>query len=251
MTATYIYAVTAGSSAGELKGAMGIGQGELRFLDADGMSCLVSTVDLSEFGEEGLRKNLENMTWLERTARAHDDVVRAVATVTPTLPLRLATVCVDDESARRRVNDFGVAAREALARVAGHDELGVKLYAVARASAAAPVDTTAASGASFLRQRRQQLQEQGRSADRVLRLTEEIFGNLCGIATDARRHRPHDRRLTGDERPMVLNAAFLVERGEQDSFRSAVGVLADAASGVSAVVTGPWPPYSFVPETTS
>jgi hypothetical protein len=92
------------------------------------------------------------------------------------------------------------------------------------------------------------LQVREESSGRVLRVAEEMYEGLAELAAGACRHRPHDRRLTGDDRPMVLNAAFLVDRRQQRAFRSAVDLLSEAASDVAAVVTGPWPAYSFVPE---
>jgi hypothetical protein len=51
--------------------------------------------------------------------------------------------------------------------------------------------------------------------------------------------------LTGDPRPMVLNAAFLVDRDRGSDFRAAVAAMASERLPDSVVLTGPWPAYSF------
>jgi hypothetical protein len=47
---------------------------------------------------------------------------------------------------------------------------------------------------------------------------------------------------------MVLDAAFLVVRGDARRFRAAAGEAARALAGrgIELVLTGPWPPYHFV-----
>ncbi|MFN2560280.1 MAG: GvpL/GvpF family gas vesicle protein [Jatrophihabitans sp.] len=62
----------------------------------------------------------------------------------------------------------------------------------------------------------------------------------------AHRHRPQDHRLTGVAAPMLLNAAFLVDRHRADQFRRAVDELAGVRAPDAIALTGPWPPpYSF------
>jgi len=94
---TYIYAVGRELSADRMASARGLRDSELRLVEQDGLVAVVSTVDLDEFGESGLRRNLEDLSWLEEVARGHDEVVRSAAEAAPTIaPLRLATICHTD-----------------------------------------------------------------------------------------------------------------------------------------------------------
>ena len=43
------------------------------------------------------------------------------------------------------------------------------------------------------------------------------------------------------------SVAFLVPRAEIDSFLTRIAPIASRAAGIAVVPTGPWPPYSFVP----
>ena len=52
-----------------LPGLTGVAGGPVRLIDADGLTAVVSNVSLAEFGEEALRRNLENLAWLEAVAR--------------------------------------------------------------------------------------------------------------------------------------------------------------------------------------
>ena len=76
-----------------------------------GLALLVSRVPLAEFGEEPLRRNLNDLAWLERVARAHEAAIDAAFQAAPVVPLRLATIFADEDGARRMLEER----REALA----------------------------------------------------------------------------------------------------------------------------------------
>ena len=98
----YLYAISRDLDPAALAEVPGLGDGRLDVLEHRGLSAVVSDVDLEEYGEEGLRRNLERLEWLEEVARRHDEVVHAVAEHGPVAPLRLATICLDDIGVRRR-----------------------------------------------------------------------------------------------------------------------------------------------------
>ena len=81
---TYIYAVGRELSADRMTSVRGLGGAELRLVEQNGLVAVVSTVGLDEFGESGLRRNLEDLNWLEEVARGHDEVVRSAAEAAPT-----------------------------------------------------------------------------------------------------------------------------------------------------------------------
>jgi hypothetical protein len=75
----------------------------------------------------------------------------------------------------------------------------------------------------------------------------EIHARLADRAGAATLSRPQDRRLSGRETEMVLNAAYLVPADATDAFRQIVEELGrrHEPDGVALELTGPWPPYHF------
>jgi hypothetical protein len=246
-TATYLYAISRPFPETELDGLHGVADAPVRAVRAGELSCLVSTVDLAEFGEQALRINLEDLGWLERTARQHDDVVRASAHARTTVPLRLATICTDDAAAARKLAELGRRASAVLNELDGREEWGVKLFAVGPAEPAGLAEPVSAEsgGAAYLRRRRQELDRRGQQVELQAQDAERLFRELQRSAVRAHRHRPQDQQLTGVSAPMLLNAAYLVERERSAEFRRAVDELAGGRPPEAVVVTGPWPPYSF------
>ncbi|WP_199433061.1 GvpL/GvpF family gas vesicle protein [Qaidamihabitans albus] len=235
-----------------VRGVIALGGGEpARTVEAAGLVAVVSTVDLAEYGEQPLRRNLEDLDWLAATARAHDAVVHTVArSATAAVPLRLATVYLGDERVRVLLADRRTEFAVALDRLAGRTEWGVKGYADPDALAAPPRsgDEAAAgrgSGTAYLLRRRAQLSAR-ESAERT---AAEHAGRLHAALTDlsvaGRRHAPQDPNLSGQRAWMVLNGSYLVDDARADEFAAAVSDLDGERSGVSLELTGPWPPYSF------
>jgi gas vesicle protein GvpL/GvpF len=251
-SATYLYAITRPLSGdrsgalGGLAGLRGVADEPVRAVAAGSLACLVSSVDLGEFGEDALRANLEDLAWLERTARQHDDVVRAAARVTTTIPLRLATICADDAAAARRLAELDGQAASVLDELDGCDEWGVKVFAVEEPpDDAAPTEPGGSTGAAYLQRRRSQLERRTARTELAGQFADAVYRQLADCAARGYRHRPQDQRLSGVAAPMLLNAAFLVDRQRADEFRRAVDELAAVRPPDAIVLTGPWPPYSF------
>jgi hypothetical protein len=245
-TATYLYAVARTPAPPPPADLRGIGGAPVRLVFEDDLTCIVGTVDLQEFGEEPVRRNLEDLDWLARVAREHDAVVHRMAAVTTLVPLRLATVYDNDASALRRVTELRATALATLDVLDGREEWGVKMYAVPRTPAA--VGATAeppSTGAEYLRRRRTELEQRSLDTEAATEDAEALFEHLRGVSVMARRHRPQDPALSGAEHPMLLNAAFLVDRERVPEFGAAVESLAADRPRGALVLTGPWPPYSF------
>ncbi|MDG4806520.1 GvpL/GvpF family gas vesicle protein [Micromonospora sp. WMMD1120] len=230
-----------------LAGIVGMDGGRVRAVSAAGLVAVVSAAPLAEYGEQALRRNLEDLAWLERAARAHHAVVAALARRGPVVPARLATVHTDDERVARSLTARRAELLATLDRLTGRGEWGVKGYLVPGAPAVDPEPVGAGGvGTAYLRRRRAQLtaREQGhRSADAA---AEAVHDALCQVAVSGRRHAPQDRRLSGASAPMVLNGAYLVDVSALPRFTELVGSLGGRHPGLRLELTGPWPAYSFV-----
>ena len=249
----WAYAITE-HGGGNLSRLTGVADGTVRTVAAGGFTVLVSDVDLAEFGEVALRRNLENLTWLEEVARAHHHVIEAAIRLFPLLPTRLATVYSSAAAmaaalARRREE-----LRAALRRVGGRVEWGVKTYAapVQAGGETAPGEggTGGAGGAglAYLKRRRAQLTASESSARAALAGARAVHEELSGRAAQARLVPPQSAQLSGNQMPMLLNTAYLLDESASDGFASAVADAASTHPELRLELTGPWPPYSFAGE---
>ncbi|GCD89267.1 GvpL/GvpF family gas vesicle protein [Nocardioides sp. LS1] len=248
-TGLYAYAIARGLTDADVSGQSGIAGAPLRLVEREGLVAVVSEVDLDEFGEEGLRRNLEDLRWLESVAVAHDDVARHAAGRAPTAPLRLATVFLGEESLRGQLAAWHDDASRVLDRVEGRSEWSVKVYAdpsarVEPEPVQAPSEGVGA-GRAYLLQRRAATQRRATSAQADADLAQELHDTLGGLATSGRRLAPQDRQLTGHTGEMILNGTYLLDDAQVEDFRRVVSSLGAGHEHVRVELGGPWPPYSF------
>jgi len=244
-TGSYIYAAGRGIGANSLDGLRGLRDAPLRVVRHRELDAVVSTVDLDEFGEDALRRHLEDLDWLEQVARRHDEVIRAVWTATGLVaPFRLATICRTDENVRDRLESRYEDLTLALDRVEGRSEWSVKAFLPADAPADEE-EAAATTGTAYLMRRRQQLTQRQQAAADAETVAEEIHHGIAAAAQASRRLPPQDQRLTGYADPMILNGSYLVEDREAGTFRQCIDEFAVRRPAVRLTVDGPWPPYSF------
>ena len=210
---------------------------------------MVCDVELAEFGEHPLASNLEDLAWLEWAARTHNEVVWQVAGLATCAPLRLVTVCSDDDSVRAKVDALRADLEEVLDRVEGRQEWSLKVLVPQRPAAesvAAPAAARSApSGADYLRRKREAADRRRELGEDAARSAHDLHDVASRHAVASRRLPAQDPRLTGRPETMVLNAAYLVEADSHEEFRSVVLAAAGERPQVSVELDGPWPPYSF------
>ncbi|WP_367322937.1 GvpL/GvpF family gas vesicle protein [Streptomyces sp. HUAS ZL42] len=249
---SYAYAVVRFSPSLErtaLSDVPGVTGTAVTLAHAGALAAAVSAVPWEEFSEAALKVRLEDLGWLEATARAHHLVIERLAAYTTVLPLRLATVYLDDDRVREMLSDRQEAFTALLDRLADHVEWGVKVYAEAPPAQSAASEGRPADepnpGRAYLRQRRYQRQareETWRAAEEAVRRTE---AQAVGLAVERARHRPQQGDLARESGENVSNDAYLVPRHLTEEFRSRMQHAADGLPGVRVEVTGPWAPYSF------
>ena len=256
----WAYCITRASDPPSIGGVHG---SPVERIEADGLAVLVSRVPLAEFGEDALRRNLNDLDWLERVARDHEAVLERVLEAGTIVPLRICTIFTDEQGAAQMLTERRPDLDTALDVLEGREEWGVKLTvdraaleAAARDRASDDLDQQlegqSAGGAYMLRRRQErQLRE---AADRLAGgLAEDVHARLQDWATDAVVNPPQNPELSGHEGDMLLNAAYLVEKAKVERLHELVEELRDRHRELGARIelTGPWPPYNFVPRTES
>jgi hypothetical protein len=245
-TAVYLYAVTGGPARPLPGGLTGVSATPVRTVEHAGLTAVVSSVPLPEYDADALRGNLEDLAWLEQTARDHHTVVTVVSQRTATAPVRLATIFHDDRRVAGLLDDHGDQIRQALAQVAGHAEWGVKVYGDPRPKPLESVSTEAnGPGAAYLRQRDRQRRSAEQAAQRLSAHAGRIHDRLAARAAAVRMHRPQDPRLSGHSGVMLSNTAYLVADQASAAFTTTAEHLSATLDDVQIEVTGPWPAYSF------
>ncbi|CAM5610441.1 gas vesicle protein [Streptomyces xanthochromogenes] len=243
----YVYAVTRPFAAALPDAVRALDGEPPALIEHRGLCAAVSRVPAEHFDAAPLRAHLEDLDWLAEVARNHQAVIAALATVGCPVPLRLATVCRDENGVRRLLDSGRARFESAIERLDGRVEWGVKVYAEsAPPERAAPAtELTAVTGREYLRRRLGQRQNRDRSWQRAGTLSRALHTDLCERAEAGRLHPPQSGRLSGAPGENVLNAAYLVPREQSEEFVAAVRERTPQGEDVRVELTGPWAPYSF------
>jgi hypothetical protein len=252
--AWWVYGVVSSVGASDIAtGLAGVEPGSaVEAIQEGELAALASRVPLSEYGDDQLRLHLEDIEWLERTARAHEAVQERVLRRTDLVPLRLCTLYRDQDAVRRVLRENAELFAENLVLVRGCAEWGVKVFVhQARQPADARAASTAsASGTDYLTGRQRERDLAAARDELLTRCAQAVHAAAAPLARLERVNPVQHPEAHGREAEMILNGAYLLERGQTAALQTRVDELNRewAAQGVIIELTGPWPPYNFVSE---
>ncbi len=251
--AYWVYCVVRSEWAAELAaGIDGIEAGSsVEALVEGHLAALLSRVPLAEYGDDELRRHLEDIAWLERRARAHEAVQQHAMRQGPLVPLRMCTIYRVLDRVRHVLRDQGERFTENLAAVWDCSEWGVKVFldlrCIPEPSPAQP-EAASATGADYLAGRQRERDRVSESHESSIQCAEDVHQAVSALARQARANPVQRAEAHGRDAEMVLNEAYLLEDHRIEELQSTVRELFErwAPHGLLVELTGPWPPYNFV-----
>jgi hypothetical protein len=239
----WVYAVATDIDQASLAGLTGVAGEPVRLVTERGLSAVVGSVSDSPFGEKTLPNLLGDLSAIEKAGRAHHQVISRVAETGPVLPLRLATIYADDDTVAmlliRRYAELTIMVES----FRGTQEWDVKVYL--KPARGPDGDIWLDLGSDDL------ASVEAAAADDISPWTtleacaEQIGSRLSRIAVATRRRPSPLPSLADDSWWVVLSSAYLIDAEHACRFSEIVASLTGAHTALRAVVTGPWPPYSF------
>jgi len=254
----YVYGVASAHEASVPDALEGVMPGApVELIEDAGLAAIASRVSMAEFGEAELHENLNDVAWLEATARTHERVLDEALARMTVVPMRLCTVYRSEEQVHKMLAGEREVLVDALERLAGKTEWGVKLFAeegaLERAAAADEgggtlEDGGASAGAAYLERKRRASRAREEADVLAGEWAEEAHVRLARVASEALENPLQRPEVSGHEGEMLLNGVYLVDDEGAEEFRRVVEALdADFRErGATVELTGPWPPYNFV-----
>ncbi len=192
----------------------------LRAVPADGLAAVCAPAEREDATVDALWR--------------HEETVEALMEDRDLLPVRYGTRLEDEAAAARAIDERREELVAALERVRGAVELSLRVIAAEReeGDARRPANRAELSGAEYIRAK--------------ARL---VARHEAGVRT---LHEPLDalarESVVRPPRPPseLLRGAYLVDRSAVGSFTALVARAQQASPELRLLLTGPWPPYSFV-----
>jgi len=174
---------------------------------------------------------------------SHAAILTAIHRQIDILPVRFGMILPEDRAVQTFLDSHGRALGEALDRLLGASEMGLRIELprfIAPADRNIIVDPAhgATPPAQYLARRKRQYQWQDCVCAQAQQVVEDYVQALRGLYRDW-------RRLANSPFGLV-RLAFLVERDCLNAFRDRLAHGPTAPVGKHCTLLGPWPPYSFM-----
>jgi hypothetical protein len=191
----------------------GVEAAAIRWIDVDALRCFVS-----DCNAQMPRERVPEMV------KAFNEVLQRIFAQTAIIPFRFPTIVEDEAALRTFVERRSTEYRSALRRL--RDKVQIDVRIIARPKQA---ETSSRSGKAYL-QEKSALQREAQS------ILQEFRGVSDSVAEEWGQ---------GAAAPDGIRAFALVERSSLPIFLKIIAKVAIPA-GISARVTGPWPPSEFI-----
>ncbi len=255
----YVYGFTRAGAKPPPNVGVGVDEGQAPYLWICGeVAVVLSLVAPEEFcGPEGER-NLQNLEWLGPRACRHQAVIEQIMLAGPVMPARFGTLFSSLDELGKFLAANTPAIVQFLKYTAGRDEWAVKGYlrrALAEAQTAARLQATdggpagVSPGAAYLREQRLQITAKRALTEWLAETSATLVKKLDALAVESCQRRLLSQDALEADGEMVLNWAFLVPRTALADFQAQIEQVDQQhrPDGLTFVVSGPWPPYSFFP----
>jgi hypothetical protein len=188
-----------------------------------------------------------------RALRGHDRIVRSLAReASAILPVRFGTLVDSEQSLIKLLDAWSDELQKALAAVDRHCQMTLRLFAKEGAAAQSrPLDPAVVPAGSP--EAAETAQQETRPGTRYLTRR----ARAQAVATSAPELEPlrealapivaAERIVRHDQNPLILTAYHLIPRSAVSNYRRLLRRQTDALP-YRAALSGPWPPYAFVPE---
>lgn len=178
----------------------------------------------------------------------HETVVEAVRRTAPALPVRFGTIFPDEGTLQRALQTRYETLMDDLERLGDKVEMGLTVLArdvdvpshedgVLNQDAEAEAD--AGPGTRYMRARLSEHQREEARRDQGTGLMDSLETLLDGSIIGRRRAFAPASRI-------IVRAAYLLDPSSVSTFQATIDDLCRAGTDIRVLVSGPWPPYSFV-----
>jgi len=218
-----------------------------------GLAAIAARVPTGYFDGPDAEKRLGDVTWVGPRAVAHDTITRAIMERGPVVPSGFGSAFSGPDAVARFIAANADTLTASLEQFTGAVELGVRVRANLNAAELTLRDTLMAEsplptapGARYLTEKKLPRRAETEASAWACGVAEKASTGLVDLSRAAAA-----RAITAtdnDDLPTIANWAFLVADDTRDAFEEAVRNAFSDRRVFRVEITGPWPPFSFVPE---
>ena len=256
----YIFCFARPNLVGAIEGA-GVDDGQtLRvFPHSPALCAIICEVAQEDFCGPAAEQRMQQLAWVGPRALRHEAVVEMVMRRSPVLPVRFGTLFSSPASLAEFLETHHKTISQFLDRMANQEEWSLKGLLDRKQAAQARISAGLESqqellaklppGARYFQEQRIRSGAEKELTQWLDQICRHVASDLVQRAEDFRESPvvSHEHPESGTE--VVLNWAFLLPLGSSPAFRARIDQLnsSNAPAGLVLEMSGPWPPYRFVP----
>jgi len=214
------------------------------------IQAMVSKVDFKKFGSKEIaQKAKEDLKWIITYSQKHEDIIEKIG-VESVIPMRFGTIFKSQKGVLDLLEKDFQNFRDILDKLQNKQEWGLKVYIkedlFKKELKAKNKNLRLPKKANYFQEleKKEELEEIFYQESEAQ--ARKILESLSKIAVGFQRNNNLAKELTGKSEPMILNAAFLLEKNKLELFTKKIKQLKKVHPTLIIDYTGPWPPYNFI-----
>lgn len=237
---------------------MGIdGKHRLMAIKEDDIYAAASPVGLDEYGEGRIDALLEDMVWVEGSARKHFDIQQALFSMGTLIPVKFCTIYTDESNIREYIRTNSADLHHSFSYFSDKDEWTFKAYCDKKRFIEMNMEEerqklheqtgSTSKGMSYFLAKKLESSLDVLAKDKLIRIRDDIWEHLKIFIEDAVINKNLCRQVTGFNEDMILNASLLVSKEKTGNLAAECRLLEEKLNNLNIYfeLTGPWPVYNF------
>ncbi|MGC8658855.1 MAG: GvpL/GvpF family gas vesicle protein [Desulfomonilaceae bacterium] len=223
------------------------------------ISAIIAFVPVSEFVGEEAEQRLQDIEWVAPRAVKHQEAVKKIADLSPILPTQFGVLFSSRDSLAKFIETNHPEISEFLAVASDKVEWAVKVYWENSQTKKKLAETefadrfkqlsTLSEGARYFKEKQLNAEITKRISEHIKTIIIYVSKELSEVSHSSKKRKIVIDDSTGEGQQLIANWAFLIDRSQFEKFALLVENFNSKllGEGISFRISGPWPPYSFVP----
>ena len=223
------------------------------------INAVVAYVPVSEFVGAEAEERLQDIEWVAPRAVNHQKAVKKISELGPMLPTQFGVLFSNRDSLAKFVENNQSEIKEFLAVISDKVEWAVKIYWENSWTRKRLIETefadrfkqlvTLSDGARYFKEKQLNSEIDKNVSEHIKTLMVDVSTQLSKLSHSSRKRKIVIDDSGEEGQQLVANWAFLIEKTLAEEFVLLVNNFNSnlGGEGISFRISGPWPPYSFVP----
>lgn len=226
-------------------------------LQIEDFSLVLSDVNLDQYGEGIIDKQLEDMVWVEEKAKKHFDIIQNLLQFGEVIPMKFCTIFIGNKTMLQFFDNFKQEIKDALKQLKDKEEWDIKVYCDRKRFMECNMEKekeamkkqlgNTSKGAAYFMAKKNESNLEEKAKEKIIKIKEMLWNDLKAYAQQVHLNKNLSKQVTECDKDMILNGAFLLNKQGKEAFFDIVDKQEAILQmhNMEIKISGPWPFYNF------